>query len=1029
VTYASGGFWPNCVTVGDFNADGRPDLAVANSSSDTVGVLLGNGAGGFAPAVTYAAGSFFPSSVTIGDFNADGKPDLAVDSSSDRGNVGVLLGNDAGGFTTAVTYASGGSFPSSVTVGDFNADGKPDLAVANAGSGNVGVLLGASADNYRAALALASPHALSFLVQTDGFGGGQLVEGTHDAFDGLNRLRVAGQDYAPHIQPNDLTDGNRTVVTPQAMLGGLYVHREITVPLAGDEDFARTMDVFLNPTDKPISTTVRIVGNLGSDDATTVWKTSDGDRLVETTDQWIGTDDADGSGAPAIIHFLRGTVGLRPTTVRLVGDRGDNIEWTYDLTVPAGATVRLAHFTILATTRAEAETAAGVLVGADGFGGQAAAFLTPTELNSLANFVGPRVLDHAPGGEVNGPVSTLQFVFSRPMDRTSFVAKDDVVDFRNPLGATVAVNAFRWIDDTKLELTFDPQWIPGAYQLVLGPDVRSLAGTLLDQDGDGVAGQTPQDRYTAAFTLIDVTGPRIVSHVPDQPVQLLLDHVDVTFSETIKSDSFDIRDVVLASPAGAVAVGAVQFIDSHTFRILFQPQTSAGTYWITIGPEVEDLAGNRMDQDDDSANGETPDDQHTIAFTVDSPPRILRHIPSGSTVGPVNQLQFQFSEPIDQDSFAVADDIVSFVGPHGPLTVTAVTWIAADTLALAFDPQSASGLYQLILRPQILDSAGFALDQNENLVPGENPEDRYVASFDVLVGPYITGHSPSGDQTESVSEVLVTFNESLTTATFTAEDVRILGPVGEIPAIGHPVRVNGNTYRIAFDQQTAYGDYHVFVGPHIQNVGGQEMDQDRDWIVGEAIEDRYDASFTLLDVTGPHIVSHLPDKPVQGPLDHTDVTFSEAIDATSFGTGDVTISGPAGQIAVDAVQQIDPRTFRVLFPAQTIAGIYRLTIGPEVQDLPGNRMDQDQDGLKAEPHDQYTATLVIDRTPPHATGNSLTGVQNAAVRSFEVTFSEEIDAATFLRTLVTISGPDNAGGTRSVQATMVARLASDRYRV
>jgi hypothetical protein len=55
------------------------------------------------------------------------------------------------------------------------------------------------------------------------------------------------------------------------------------------------------------------------------------------------------------------------------GDRGDNIQWTYEITVPAGETVRLAHFTILADTRAAAEAAAATLVTSSGFGGQAAA--------------------------------------------------------------------------------------------------------------------------------------------------------------------------------------------------------------------------------------------------------------------------------------------------------------------------------------------------------------------------------------------------------------------------------------------------------------------------------------------------------------------------------------------------------------------------------------------------------------------------------------------------------------------------------
>src|SRR5205823_9670362 len=98
---------------------------------------------------------------------------------------------------------------------------------------------------------------------------------------------------------------------------------------------------------------------------------------------WIGTDDGDGTGTPAIVHYIHGPAGLQPTFVILTGD---NIEWTYQLTVPAGQTARLAHFTVLAQHRADAIAAANALVTSSGFGGQAAAFLTPGELESVANF-------------------------------------------------------------------------------------------------------------------------------------------------------------------------------------------------------------------------------------------------------------------------------------------------------------------------------------------------------------------------------------------------------------------------------------------------------------------------------------------------------------------------------------------------------------------------------------------------------------------------------------------------------------------
>jgi hypothetical protein len=128
---------PASVTSGDFNGDTKLDLAVANSNSNNVSVLLRQGNGTFALAVHYAVGD--PESVTSGDFNGDTKLDLAVGNYKTY-NVSVLLGNGNGTFAAAVPYAAGSS-PESVTSGDFNGDTKLDLAVANSGSNTVSVML------------------------------------------------------------------------------------------------------------------------------------------------------------------------------------------------------------------------------------------------------------------------------------------------------------------------------------------------------------------------------------------------------------------------------------------------------------------------------------------------------------------------------------------------------------------------------------------------------------------------------------------------------------------------------------------------------------------------------------------------------------------------------------------------------------------------------------------------------------------------------------------------------------------------
>jgi hypothetical protein len=147
IVYSSGGV-PSAVTVGDFNTDGHPDLAVANggrtcsilscSSGSTLGILVGKGDGTFRPAVTYPVG-LGPSSIVVADFNGDHKQDVAVGNTGRGGTtVSVLWGNGDGTFRPRVDYHVGGS-PVSLAAGDLNGDSKPDLAAL--GGSAVSVLL------------------------------------------------------------------------------------------------------------------------------------------------------------------------------------------------------------------------------------------------------------------------------------------------------------------------------------------------------------------------------------------------------------------------------------------------------------------------------------------------------------------------------------------------------------------------------------------------------------------------------------------------------------------------------------------------------------------------------------------------------------------------------------------------------------------------------------------------------------------------------------------------------------------------
>jgi hypothetical protein len=136
VTYAVG--HPGALTVGDFNGDGKLDIAVLQPLVGQVAILLGNGDGTFGPSNAFGTGSD-PVAIATADVNGDGHLDLVI-ANFKGNNVSVLLGNGDGTFQTQQTYNTGIN-PTAVAIGDFNGDGFLDLAVANNNDNTVSIML------------------------------------------------------------------------------------------------------------------------------------------------------------------------------------------------------------------------------------------------------------------------------------------------------------------------------------------------------------------------------------------------------------------------------------------------------------------------------------------------------------------------------------------------------------------------------------------------------------------------------------------------------------------------------------------------------------------------------------------------------------------------------------------------------------------------------------------------------------------------------------------------------------------------
>jgi hypothetical protein len=151
------GTQPSAIVTADFDGDGHQDFAVANFADSTLSVFLGgvdtNGNSTFTP----VAGSPFalpanisgPVAMTVADFNADGKPDIAIvnqttlaNPSVAQGNVVVLQGNGDGTFTQFPgSPIAVGQNPVAIASGDLDGNASADLAVVNKTDNSVTVLL------------------------------------------------------------------------------------------------------------------------------------------------------------------------------------------------------------------------------------------------------------------------------------------------------------------------------------------------------------------------------------------------------------------------------------------------------------------------------------------------------------------------------------------------------------------------------------------------------------------------------------------------------------------------------------------------------------------------------------------------------------------------------------------------------------------------------------------------------------------------------------------------------------------------
>ncbi len=431
---------------------------------------------------------------------------------------------------------------------------------------------------------------------------------------------------------------------------------------------------------------------------------------------------------------------------------------------------------------------------------------------------GPTVLGQTPPGNTTGTVSTVRLRFNVPIDEASFTL--DQVSLQGPQGP-IAVQAVTPVDgsnDELFDVTFAPQNTLGNYSLTVGPDITDQAGNVMVM------------AYSGRFT---IQGPQVIASTPvaattrPGPVS----SVRLVFNEPMNPATFTPDQVDLfLGPNGRIPVTAVTSVagsNNTAFDVSFAPQGTIGYYTMVVGPDIYDLDGLPMDQNNDFIPGQIPDDLYTIRFGIEGP-RITTAADLGSFDTGVYTLRVAFSEPIDPSTFT-PDKVASFQGPSGAVRVLGVSPVSGSNdmqFDLFFAPQNRAGTYQIVIGPNILDRFGNAMDQNVNLVAGEIPDDQFAGGFTIL-GPQITASTPSGTVIGPVDHVRVTFNQPIDVSTFTPDQVASF-----TDANGNPIPINSvqvvpgsgdKQFDINFDPQSTYGPYVMVIGPNVDDIYGNPM--------------------------------------------------------------------------------------------------------------------------------------------------------------------------------------------------------------
>ena len=252
---ASTGTDPIASVTGDFNRDGKADLATLNQSIGTITILLGNGDGTFTPTSTSPSVGGQPTAIVAGDFNGDGILDLAVTNpnpnANGTGTVTVFWGNGDGTFTAAAKTASVVGDPDSMVAGDFNGDGILDLMVGSYDQAEVTILLGHGDGSFTQSTVGPVPSDFSHAMAVADLNGDHIPDVVIE--DGLSNIEVLVGNGDGTFRTTPTISAGAVAQYPSVTLADF--NQDGKLDLAVQNEFTAGLEVYLGNGDGTFAST------------------------------------------------------------------------------------------------------------------------------------------------------------------------------------------------------------------------------------------------------------------------------------------------------------------------------------------------------------------------------------------------------------------------------------------------------------------------------------------------------------------------------------------------------------------------------------------------------------------------------------------------------------------------------------------------------------------------------------------------------------------------------------------------------